>query len=362
MKPESLIIITTTVPPGTCEKIVLPILKNGLQSRELPFENIHLTFSYERVMPGKNYLNSITHFWRVYAGNSTEAANACEDFLSHFINVSEFPLTRLNSLRAAELGKVLENSYRAMTIAFMEEWGRFAEAVDIDLYEVISAIRVRPTHSNMRQPGFGVGGYCLTKDPLLAELSAKEIFDLPEIKFPFSMQAIAVNEQMPLVSLNKLRIHFGGTLKNKRILLMGVSYRHDVGDTRYSPAQIFIEAALLEGAHISCHDPLVHDWKELNIKPHQELPDPIEFNAIMFSVPHDEYREIDFSVWLGNHRPLIFDAGNILMAWQREIIHKMGCHIIYIGRGNHTLHQNYRKPIRRKVHKSHAQDVTREKR
>ena len=73
---------------------------------------------------------------------------------------------------------MLENSYRALTIAFMEEWGRFAEAAGFDLFEAIDAIRMRPTHSNMRQPGFGVGGYCLTKDPLFAEFGARELLGL----------------------------------------------------------------------------------------------------------------------------------------------------------------------------------------
>lgn len=334
MRPEALIVITTTVPPGSCEKIVLPILKEALKSRKLPSDNIRLSFSYERVMPGKNYLASITHFWRVYAGNSPDAAAACERFLSSFIRVSEFPLTKLNTMREAELGKILENSYRAMTIAFMEEWGRFAEAVDIDLYKVISAIRIRPTHSNMRQPGFGVGGYCLTKDPLLAALSAQELFDRPDLTFPFSTQAVAINEQMPLVGLYKIRDFFDGSLKGKKLLLLGVSYRQDVGDTRYAPAQIFVEAAQREGATVRCHDPLVEYWTELDIRPHQELPSPKEFDAIIFSVAHREYADIDFKSWLGSHHPLILDTGNILSETQRNNIKSQGSRLIFIGRGS----------------------------
>ena len=92
-----------------------------------------------------------------------------------------------------------------MNIAFIEEWGRFAEDAGIDLYEVIEAIRMRPTHSNIRQPGFGVGGYCLTKDPLFAKIAAIDILNKDQHKFPFSSLAVKVNAQMPLITINKLK-------------------------------------------------------------------------------------------------------------------------------------------------------------
>ena len=101
-----------------------------------------------------------------------------------------------------------ENSYRAVTIAFMEEWARFAESVGVDLFSVVDAIRKRPTHSNMRQPGFGVGGYCLTKDPLFATLASRDIFG-DERDFPFCRQAVALNNAMPLVSVDRLERELG---------------------------------------------------------------------------------------------------------------------------------------------------------
>ena len=168
IRPGALIIVETTVPPGTCDKIVVPELRAALENRGIAGDDFLLAHSYERVMPGENYLESITHFWRVFAGATAEAATACEKFLSDVIDTDTYPLTELDSLIASETAKVMENSYRATNIAFVEEWGRFAEAVGIDLFQVIDAIRVRPTHRNIRQPGFGVGGYCLTKDPLFA--------------------------------------------------------------------------------------------------------------------------------------------------------------------------------------------------
>ena len=214
---DTLVIIESTVPPGTCEKIVYPLFKGVFSKRKLDISKLYLAHSYERVMPGNEYFDSIINFWRVYAGINKESAEKCEAFLSKIINTADYPLTRLSSTTASETGKLLENSYRAVNIAFIEEWARFAEDTGVDLYEVINAIRKRSTHNNIRQPGFGVGGYCLTKDPLFAKIAAKDIFNLDGHEFPFSSQALQINSIMPLVTLNKLNNYFDNDLKGKKI-------------------------------------------------------------------------------------------------------------------------------------------------
>lgn len=328
-----LIIVETTVPPGTCKKIVATELISAMKERGLPENAFLLAHSYERVMPGKNYLDSIINFWRVYAGYTPEAADACEDFLSKIINTKSYPLTRLGSTTASELGKVLENSYRATNIAFMEEWGRFAEAVGVDIFEVVDAIRIRPTHSNMRTPGFGVGGYCLTKDPLLTKLVAKEFFDLDNITFPFSTMAVSTNRDMPLVSLDKIQSSLGGSVKGKTILLLGVSYLQDIGDSRYSPSQVFVENARLRGAKVIYHDPLLDYWPELNEKLPAELPSPEDVDAVIFAVPHEQYKRLNVTAWLNGAKPVILDAFNVLDREQRKELRNAGCRVLCIGRG-----------------------------
>ena len=148
-------------------------------------------------------------------------------------------MTKLNDTLSSETAKVLENSYRAANIAFIEEWGRFSEDVGIDIYEIIDAIKIRPTHSNIMRPGFGVGGYCLTKDPLFAKIACKEIFNLKEHEFPFSSKAVETNNKMPSVTLRRVKKYFNDSLINKKILLMGVTYRQNIGDTRFSPSEIY---------------------------------------------------------------------------------------------------------------------------
>lgn len=333
LRPGALVIVETTVPPGTCEKVVAPELAAASRARGLPADAVLLAHSYERVMPGTDYLASITNFWRVYAGHTAAAADACERFLSQVINVAEYPLTRLASTTASETAKVLENSYRATNIAFIEEWGRFAEAVGIDLFEVVTAIRRRPTHANIRQPGFGVGGYCLTKDPLFVGIAARELFDRADLRFPFSEMAVETNAVMPLVSLDRLQELLGDTLRGKRILLLGVAYRQDVADTRYSPSETFVVEARRRGAEVVVHDPMVTEWPELDMSVPADMPRADAVDAVVLAVPHQAYRDLDLAGWLGPARPVVLDANAVLTSAQRRALAAAGVVVHAIGEG-----------------------------
>ena len=330
---NTLVIIESTVPPGTCEKIVYPLFQDVFNKRKLNINKFYLAHSYERVMPGDEYFDSIVNYWRVYSGINEISADKCESFLSKVLNVEDYPLTRLKNTTASETGKLLENSYRAVNIAFIEEWGRFSEDAGVDLYEVINAIRMRPTHSNIRQPGFGVGGYCLTKDPIFAKIAARDILKINGHDFPFSSQAIEINNRMPLVTLNKLKKYFNGSLKGKNILLLGVTYRQDVGDTRFSPSEIFFKSTLLEEAKIRAYDPLVKDWDEVDISMESNLPNSTEFDAIIFAVPHKEFNQLDLTEWVSGNKVLLFDANNVLTAKQVTDINKNKFNYMSIGRG-----------------------------
>ena len=196
-KEDVLILIETTVPPGTSKKVAYPIIKECLIKRGLSVDKFKLGHSYERVMPGPNYIDSIQNFYRVYSGINEKSADSVEQFLKTIISTKEYPLTRLGSTNATEMAKVLENSYRAMNIAFAVEWSRFAEESGVNLYEVVDAIRKRPTHKNLMYPGIGVGGYCLTKDPLLASWSKQNLFEAKE-GLGQSIKGVQINDKMPL--------------------------------------------------------------------------------------------------------------------------------------------------------------------
>ena len=329
----TLVIVETTVPPGTTEHVVVPTLAEELTARGIDPREVLVAHSYERVMPGADYFDSIVNFWRVFAGHDEAAADATEAFLRTVINTEAFPLTRLSHTTASETAKVLENTYRATTIALMEEWARFAELAGIDLFEIVDAIRVRPTHANIRTPGFGVGGYCLTKDPLFARLGARAFFDA-DLEFSFSAAAVATNKDAPLASLDRLQTMMGGTLADRRILLLGISYRQDVGDTRYSPSETFVRAARARGASVEAYDPLVRHWDELDCDTPATLPASDGFDAVVFAVPHDEFRSLDLQAWLGGNRPTLLDAFGVLGPDQRDAALAHGCVVAAIGRGD----------------------------
>ena len=164
IKPECMVLIETTVPPGTTEYVAYPIIKRTFQKRGLENMEPLLAHSFERVMPGRNYVASIRDFWRVCSGINTESRKRVTDFLSGILNVEKYPLTVLDRPIESETCKIVENSYRATLLAFLDEWSVFSERNGVDLTKVIKAIKVRPTHSNIIFPGPGIGGYCLPKD------------------------------------------------------------------------------------------------------------------------------------------------------------------------------------------------------
>jgi UDP-N-acetyl-D-glucosamine dehydrogenase len=332
LPPGALVVVETTVPPGTCSNVVAPVLADELKARGLAADALMLAHSYERVMPGPDYFDSIVNFWRVYAGQTEQAAERCEQFLSRIVNVDRFPLRRLSSMTASEIAKVLENSYRAVNIAFIEEWARLAEAAGVDLFEVVAAIRDRPTHNNIRQPGFGVGGYCLPKDPLFAPAAAKTFLKGSHISFPFCRMAVEINQRMPLENLNRVE-QFLGPLQGKSLALLGVAYRSEVDDTRSAPSEIFYREAKNRGATLTVHDPYVRRWSELDLPVARDLPDPSTADVVVFAVPHFAYRELDVLSWLDGARPLIYDCDNVLSAKTRAALRSAGVCVESTGRG-----------------------------
>ena len=157
------------------KKKIIPNIEKVFEQRNIGKQNVKLAYSFERVMPGDNYLNSIRNMFRVYSGNNIKAENMCKNFLNKLINTKKYPLTKLSNIRSVEMTKVIENSFRATNIAFIDEWTKFSEKINVDLNSVIRAIKVRSTHKNIMNPGLGVGGYCLTKDNLLGIYSSNSI-------------------------------------------------------------------------------------------------------------------------------------------------------------------------------------------
>ena len=253
---------------------------------------------------------------------------------SSFIRTDEFAAWPLANTASSELGKVLENSYRAANIAFIHEWTLFAEKAGINLWAVIDSIRVRKgTHDNMRYPGFGVGGYCLTKDSLLAQWAATQLYHTDTVS-RMTLAALQTNNDMPLHTLALLRELTGGSLRGCGVLLAGVSYFPDLADTRNSPAEVFVDAALAEGALLSLHDPCVQRWPE-----RAQVPITGDWSkavsqasAIVLALPHSTYKNLTPSDF---PRPLlIVDANNVLTDSVAATLHQAGCRLLGVGKGH----------------------------
>jgi len=265
ISPHCLVLIETTVPPGTTEYVANPLLKKAFRTRGIDDEPL-LAHSFERVMPGKDYVRSIRDFWRVCSGINQDAREKVTQFLSEILNVDEFPLTVLDRPIESETCKIVENSYRATILAFLHEWSLFAENNGVDLIKVTNAIKVRPTHSNIIFPGPGIGGYCLPKDGGLGIWADKHLMGFENDIFKITPQAIDINDTRGLHAARLVRDalrNMGRIVAASQVTVLGVSYREDVGDTRYSGSEIIARKLTEMGAEVKAHDPYVQHWWEL---------------------------------------------------------------------------------------------------
>ena len=334
--PKALVLVETTVPPGTCEKLIKPILENALVERGLPTFNLKIGHSYERVMPGPEYIDSIRNYPRVFSGINEASAIATENFLKTIIDTSKCELTRLSSTTASEMAKVLENSYRATNIAFAVEWSRFAEEAGVDLWSIVNAIRVRQTHANLMFPNIGVGGYCLTKDPLLASWARKNFFG-SKIDLKMSVKSVSINDQMPVFAYQRLKLIFG-PLEKLKVVLFGISYRGDVGDTRFSPVEPLFRLLKTHSCEIKVHDPYVSEWHELEISLTSTVDDVLIENPdiVVISTAHSKYKSDDFILNLMQLKKCnIFDMVGLFSDKQTTQLRKKH-KISVLGRGEET--------------------------
>jgi nucleotide sugar dehydrogenase len=264
--PGCLVLIETTVPPGTTEYVAYPTIKKAFAKRELKNAEPLIAHSFERVMPGRNYVASIRDFWRVCSGINDLSRERVVKFLTNVINVEKYPLTVLDQPIESETCKIVENSFRATILAFLDEWSRFAERNRVDLPKVIQAIKVRPTHSNLIFPGPGIGGYCLPKDGGLGVWAYNTLMGFDDDIFKITPMSIDINDTRAIHVAELVRDalrNMGKIVAASKIALLGVSYREDVGDTRYSGSELIVRKLTEMGGDVVAHDPYVKHWWEI---------------------------------------------------------------------------------------------------
>jgi nucleotide sugar dehydrogenase len=363
VQPNCLVLIETTVPPGTTEYVAYPIIKKAFEQRGISSEPL-LAHSYERVMPGRDYVASIRDFWRVCSGINEKAKERVVKFLSEVLHVEKFPLTVLDRPIESETCKIVENSYRATILAFLNEWSLFSERNGVDLIKVIQAIKVRPTHSNMIFPGPGIGGYCLPKDGGLGVWSYSTLMGFDDDIFKITPLAIDINDTRSLhvaeLARDALR-NMGKIVAASKIAILGASYREDVGDTRYSGSEIVVRKLAEMGGDVVVHDPYVKRWWEIEeqdtypapghswarffrnqeklseTKVQKDLSRTIKgVDVVVLAVRHQAYLKLDPDqvVKMIGRPAAIVDCFGILDDNQIRRYFELGCEVKGLGRGH----------------------------
>ena len=363
IRPDCLVLIETTVAPGTTEFVALPILRRAFETRGITSQPL-LAHSFERVMPGRQYVASIRDFWRVCSGCSKEARDRVVRFLTDVLNTEQFPLTVMDRPIESETTKIVENSYRATILAFLNEWSLFAERNGVDLTKVIAAIRMRPTHSNIIFPGPGIGGYCLPKDGGLGAWAYKHILGFEDEIFRITTMAIDINDTRALhvaeLTRDALR-NMGRYIAGVPVLLCGASYREDVGDTRYSGSELVVRKLTGMGALMRVHDPYVDHWYEIenqdsypapghslsrffrnqdeltSLRVSKDLPASLRgVSAVILAVRHEPYLALspDQVVEWAGAPVAIVDCFGILSDDQIRRYFELGCEVKALGRGH----------------------------
>ena len=363
INPETLVLIETTVAPGTTEQVAYPIIKKMFRKRGIRSDPL-LAHSFERVMPGKNYVSSIRDFWRVCSGVNEEATRKVGKFLNEVIHTKKYPLTVLDRPIESETAKIVENSFRATILAFLDEWSLFAEQNGVDLIKVINAIKVRPTHSNMIFPGPGIGGYCLPKDGGLGFWAYRHIHGFEDDIFKITPLAIDINDTRALhvaqLARDALR-NMGRPIASAEILVLGASYREDVGDTRYSGSELIVRRLTEMGAELRVHDPYVLHWWEFekqdeypafshglkrffrgqeklkDLRVEQDLKKALHgTDAVILAVRHKHYLNLNPEEVVKNAGgPVaVIDCFGILEDGRIKRYFELGCEVKGLGRGH----------------------------
>lgn len=248
LKRGALVVLESTTPPGATEEVVRPILEQG--GRRLG-RDFHLAFSPERVDPGNKFYG-IANTPKIVGGVDLASTRLAQTLYSQIVT----QVVPVSSARAAEMAKLLENSFRSVNIALVNEMAQVCHKLGLDVWEVIAAAATKPFGFMAFQPGPGIGGHCIPKDPQLLIWKMKELKYEPR----FLKLASVINGGMPDYVVERVATILNGdkkALNGSRLFVLGVAYKADTSDHRESPALDVMSLLLERGARVSYHDPFV---------------------------------------------------------------------------------------------------------
>jgi UDP-N-acetyl-D-glucosamine dehydrogenase len=305
LRKDQLIVLESTTYPGTTDQDMRAILeKTGLKAGA----DFHLAFSPEREDPN-NHDFSVRTIPKVIGGCTPQCLAAAEALYGHIVETT----VPVSSTRVAEAAKLLENIYRSVNIAMVNELKMLFDRMDIDIWEVIEAAKTKPFGFQAFYPGPGLGGHCIPIDPFYLTWKAREY----EFNTRFIELAGEINTSMPdyvVMKVMKALNDHGKTVKGSKILLLGLAYKANVDDDRESPSYRLMEKLEALGAEVSYNDPYIpvirpsREYAKYAGRRSQKIDSPSDL--ILISTAHDEYRDIDFAAL---NIPIV-DTRNVLKA------------------------------------------------
>ena len=308
----TLVVLESTTYPGTTDEVVRPILEaDGMTAGR----DFHLAFSPERIDPG-NATFGAKNTPKVVGGYTPECGDKAAEFYGRFVDT----VVRAKGTREAETAKLLENTYRHINIALVNEMARFCHDLDIDLWDVIAAAKTKPFGFQAFYPGPGVGGHCIPIDPNYLSYNVRAKLGYP---FRFVELAQEINSTMPAYVVSRTQDILnedGKALRGSRVLLLGVTYKPNIADQRESPAVPVARHMLDKGADLTFHDPHVETWAAFG----DRVPRVQDLETAV--------AEADLVVLLQNHRAYDVDA---LAAAAHRFFDTRG--IVADGEGIHRL-------------------------
>jgi nucleotide sugar dehydrogenase len=284
LKKDDLVIVESTVPPGTCENLVIPLLEeSGLKAGK----DFKVAYTPERALPN-NTLYEMTHNARVIGGINSEST---EMAASLYQRITQGEIIKVQDLVTAEMVKLMENTYRDTNIALANEMALVCNALGVDAIEAIQAANHHP-RVNIHTPGPGVGGHCLSIDPYFIVEIARE----RGVETPLIQTSRQVNENMPgeVVQIVEQGLEDKGkTISTSKIGVLGVAYKGNVADARETPAKPLIVQLVAEGAEVLVNDPYVspetiEPWGAQVV----DLETALSADCVVLVTDHDLYRNI----------------------------------------------------------------------
>ncbi|MBT4540752.1 nucleotide sugar dehydrogenase [Candidatus Woesearchaeota archaeon] len=310
IKPGALIILESTIFPGTSEEVVLPLLKPLLLGTDF-----YLAHCPERIDPGNKTWN-ISNIPRVVGGITEECSKKATELYKLILDAD---VLQLNSIKAAEATKIMENSFRDVNIAFMNEMAKSFQSLGIDISEVIKAASTKPFAFMPHYPGCGVGGHCIPVDPYyLIEKAKQSGFD-----HKFLALARDINNSMPLYTVNLIVDGLnkaGKAVNGSKILILGLAYKPNVNDMRESPSFEIIKQLKKKGANLIIFDPHVLEKSDV-----VSLDEVKECDCVVLVTSHHDFKKITPDVLMQKQVRVVVDGRNFFdkqSIVSKEIIYK----------------------------------------